>query len=308
MRGSALLDKMTLIDPAYVMDAEAAPTRKGRLWRKWAAAAACLGLVLAAAWLGLRAPAPGTPPAEESAGALPAENGVTIPKMEVNLSADLYGDMLGFFIYQGRCYLEYERLPDAADLVGEYRGTATGLVDEWTPAEGYVELAGSIYGDFYTVRGYDPEFMLCMKWGEDTVVTYVCGTGITVRTGAELYEDRFHLAEQYTGVSYETQASWFSPAPEQQTLQNAGDAVAAFLRGLNAGPCLLWDTVPPGAVEEQALYQDLRYHVYFTLRDGLTVHLWLYEGGYVRCQGMMDVCVQVSEEVYLPFLALLEQE
>ena len=48
MRGKELLDKMELIDPAYVEAAEAAPVRKtGNLKRfRWAVAAACLCIIL----------------------------------------------------------------------------------------------------------------------------------------------------------------------------------------------------------------------------------------------------------------------
>ena len=43
MRGSELLDKMALIDPAYLAEAERAPVRRGKPWlRRAAAAAACL--------------------------------------------------------------------------------------------------------------------------------------------------------------------------------------------------------------------------------------------------------------------------
>ncbi len=48
MRGNEFLDKMELIDPAYVEAADAEPKKK-RAWMKWAAAAACLCLIAAAA-------------------------------------------------------------------------------------------------------------------------------------------------------------------------------------------------------------------------------------------------------------------
>lgn len=48
MRGNELLDKMELADPAYVEAADRKPLRKRRGWIPWAAAAACLCLLLAA--------------------------------------------------------------------------------------------------------------------------------------------------------------------------------------------------------------------------------------------------------------------
>ena len=45
MRGNELLDKMELIDPAYIEAADAAPNKRKSVWAKWGAAAACLCLV-----------------------------------------------------------------------------------------------------------------------------------------------------------------------------------------------------------------------------------------------------------------------
>lgn len=53
MRGNELLDKMDLIDAAYVEAAEARPKKKRKAWMKWTAAAACLSLVSVAAVMGL---------------------------------------------------------------------------------------------------------------------------------------------------------------------------------------------------------------------------------------------------------------
>ena len=41
MRGNEFLDKMELIDPAYVEAADATPKKKKSVWVKWGAVAAC---------------------------------------------------------------------------------------------------------------------------------------------------------------------------------------------------------------------------------------------------------------------------
>ena len=48
MRGNELLDKMELIHSAYIDAADEKPAGKKHPWRKWAAAAACLCLIIAA--------------------------------------------------------------------------------------------------------------------------------------------------------------------------------------------------------------------------------------------------------------------
>ena len=45
MRGNELLDKMDLIDPAYIEAADTAPNKRKSVWAKWGTLAACLCLV-----------------------------------------------------------------------------------------------------------------------------------------------------------------------------------------------------------------------------------------------------------------------
>ena len=50
MRGNELLEKMELVDPAYVAAADA-PVKKGTpRWLRWGAMAACLCLVIGGIW------------------------------------------------------------------------------------------------------------------------------------------------------------------------------------------------------------------------------------------------------------------
>lgn len=61
MRGDSFLDKMELIDPAYVEAADEMPKRKKRGWIKWGSLAACLCLIIAVAFAIGRQPAPTNP-------------------------------------------------------------------------------------------------------------------------------------------------------------------------------------------------------------------------------------------------------
>lgn len=58
MRGDELLDKLELVDPAYVEAADEKPVKKKTSWVKWGAAAACLGAVLLAGAFLLREKGP----------------------------------------------------------------------------------------------------------------------------------------------------------------------------------------------------------------------------------------------------------
>lgn len=275
--------------------------RKKNKGLKWGALAACLCLVIVGAviWRQIQ------PSHTEGTGIIISENGVTIPQMNVSLSANEAADMMGFFIYQGKCYVWYERIYDDVDIIGEHLGTATGLINEWTPKEGYVELAGSVKGDFYSVRGYDPAFMLCMKEPDGTVSTYICNNGLTLKYGSELYEDRLHLSGNFEAVQYESRASWYHGRGERYQMNSINDIVLDFIKGMNSSQFVPCDSVPLDEGHTSLADTEL-YHMYFQMKDGTTVHLRLHENGYVKFNGMSALCVQIPEENYNPLLNLLD--
>lgn len=271
-------------------------------WLKWGAVAACLCI---AAVLSVVIVKPVTNEQVEAPPVITGD-GVTIPPMEITLSDGLAFDMIGFFIYQGRIYVQYEWFYEDIDIVGEYLGTATGLIDEWTPEDGYVELAGSVSGDFYSVNGFDPTFMLCMK-DSDAICTYICNKGITLKYGRELYDERLHLAGNISDAYYESHESWDHHKGELHKLDKDSTAIEAFINEMCSGEFILWSTILSNeGYSPDSVYDTETFHVYFRMNNGTTVHLRLYKNGYVRFQGIMDVCVQVSEETYNSLIELMK--
>ena len=234
--------------------------------------------------------------------------GVTIPPLDVYLGNDVAADMIAFFIYQGRCYVQYDTLDEDDGLIGEHLGTAIGLIDEWTPEDGYVDLAGSIGGDFYAVNGYDPEFMLCMKSDNGNLQLYICNNGITLQYGSELYEDRLHLSGNIDAVEFESRASWYNSENERYRLtEDCNEIIETFIHQLDAAEFLLSDQIP---LEDgvTSIYETEIYHIYFKMQNGMTVHLRLYQNGYVRFDGMLDVAVQIPETEWQMLLDVLENK
>lgn len=305
MRGNELLDKMEGINPAYIEEAGNASRKKKNAWIKWAApVAACLCLAVVGALFLQR----NTKSENEGPYIVLTEDGVTIPQMEVSLSKSeaSMADMIAFFIYNGHCYVQYKWLEDA-DIVGEYLGTATGLIDEWTPKEGYVDFAGSVQGDFFAVKGYDPSFMLCMKYATGEVLTYICDNGITLKYGAELYEDRLHLSGNYSAVQYETRESWNFSKQEFYHISGNDMVVSSFVEQLDKAEFMPWDDVPKKEdMTASSIYDTEIYHVYFKMNNGTDIHLRLYRNGYVRFQGLLDICVQIPEDTFQSFVDMLD--
>lgn len=300
-----LYDSLTNVREDFVEEAQAAPSAKRPAWVRWCALAACLCLLVVGTFVWRPWNQGGNKPASPPASAAQTAKGITIPKAEVTLSQPdgVEMDMLAFFIYQGRCYLQYDRLDHGSDLVGEKVGTATGLIDEWTPAEGYVELAGSVSGDFYTVRGFDPAFMLCMKEEGDAVQLFVCNNGITLYQGSELFEDRLGLSDGLKAVTYEDEDSWYDDKEDIHTLHDL-DAAKTLIAAMDEAEFQLSDQAELYEEEDGGLSKEL-YHVYCKLDNGVTVTLRLFQGGYVTFTGLPDACVQVPEATFDAFLAAL---
>lgn len=295
MRGNELLDKMELIDPFYVEAADVMPTANKRKYFRWGIMAASLCLIVWGIFLWGQTSSPNI---RKESGVTVSENGVNIPK------TDLSADMEAFFIYQGRCYVLCGAINNDKSVVGEFLGTATGRINEWTPQDGYVEFAGSVQGDFYAVTGYDPSFMLCITWEKtDRVEFYICTTGITLKYGSELYEDRLHLSGNYNEVLYESSTSFYPGKDEIFQLQNS-DVILDFIEQINAATFIPCDSLPLKD-GQTSIFDTEQYHLYFKMNHVMEIHLRLFENGYVRFEGLPDLCLQISKESYDALLNLL---
>lgn len=88
-------------------------------------------------------------------------------------------------------------------------------------------------------------------------------------------------------------------------MNNVNDIVLDFIKEINSATFLLRDSIP--LEEGQTSIADTElYHLYFQMENGMLIHLRLHENGYVRFNGLRDLCVQVSEESYHALLNLLD--
>lgn len=241
---------------------------------------------------------------------LPNENkkGVTIPKMEVYLgnTEELAADMIAFFIHNGRCYVQYDLVKNGADFVGKRVGTIRGMIDEWTPEDGYVDGAGSVTGDIYEVEGVSPDFMLCMVWDDGVVETYINNNGISLEKGSDLVDDRLHLRANFETVSFQTDKEYShtqkapNELPEdtkklfQQFLDSFAEHEFVYMEGKSYYPY-------GGNTDNSHIY-----HLYFTTENGLVIRFSLMGDGYVCFPWINGVCVQIEREIYDEVVQLLQ--
>lgn len=285
------------IDSHYVQESAQYTAQRMPL-RRALAAAACLVLLLLGVFALSR-------PADTvgASGITVSAEGVAIPQMRVGLSSHgATADMLAFFIYGGRSYVAYDTAPAA--LKGSYLGTASGSIDEWTSSTDYVELSGSIGGDFFAVAGYDPAFLLCMDQGGNQVMLYINDNGITLKDGADLFAQRLHLAGNYTAVTAQTRDDWYYSRGVFTDLTAYTGVLDTFVDALNNGAFVpIADILPDGVT---SVYDSLEtHHLFFDMADGTTIHLRLFRGGYVQFAGIGGVCVQMDVQAFDSLVAPL---
>lgn len=201
-----------------------------------------------------------------------------------------------------RCFFKQEHLK-CPDIAVFYNGES--LLEDKGEKDIYVEFAGSVKGDFYSVKGYDPAFMLCMKEPNGAISTYICDNGITLKYGSDLFEDRLHLSGNFESVQYESLLSWYYSRGERYQMNSINDIVLDFIKEMNSSQFVPYDSVPLDEGHTSLADTEL-YHLYFQMKDGTTVHLCLHENGYVRFDGMLALCIQIPKENYNTLLNLLD--
>lgn len=289
MKQEKIMDALNLLDDEMICEVDEFRKKKQfrikkteRKWKKWGTIAAgiCLLIVGVKMWDALT-------------------------ESEKLTSGGKY-DMIAFFIYQGNMYEQYE-IVDAPELVGEYVGTATGQIDEWSTEEDYVESSGSIQGDFYEVNGFSPEFMLCMKQDDGSVSTYINADGLVLEKGAELFEDYLHLAGNYQEVQYQTRDEWYYGTGEPKTIpEEYAEEVSRFVGALDDGEIIAAVSYPVKEGEED-IYAAEIYHMYFQMENGMQIHLRIFKNGYVAFAGAPEQLVQVEEPAFEEMIQVLEE-
>lgn len=200
-----------------------------------------------------------------------------IPEVEDGIATD----MIGLIVYKGNIYTQgniYTKDSTTSKLIGEYIGYATGTISEWSTQDDYAkELASTYMGDVYTVNGYDPDFRICIVWGNNIqFMEHLNGIGIT--TGKDIYSKRLHIDNGITSVEYLNYQEYISgfdngiyanPKP----LELTDDELDSFINAINEG-----SFADNGNGYLFNDYNNLSY-IYLHLKDGTVVTLLLKDDG-----------------------------
>ena len=325
------VEKLREIDEP-VKGIEIQQNRRFQNWRKWTSLAACIGVLILVAglWNGIGKDGLGNSsdiesvhPENDNLGEEDEEKdflennkedkvededavdtdsvvdgvAVTLPAYQVSLGQSDYAesDMALFFIYEGRCYVQTCDYM-SQDVMGKYVCSTTGLIDEWTEKDGYVELAGSLEADIYTVKGVDPEFMLCTIYDGGVVETFVHNNGITLSRGAEILEWLGFEVGKEEYVSFCNKGN----SCTTEVSEEAKEILDKFFAIFAENKVILRKDISTTTNEEDI------YHLVIVTEDGVPLHFELLNGGYVSYYGLNNICVKVDERIYKYVIDVLE--
>ena len=268
-------------------------------WRKYSglAAVACICLLIVSIAVVEQWQKQKPKNTQQPASDVVATGSISVPAIQLPKGNDLDAyAMIGLIVYQGRIYNQVEwyqgeKAAAISSLVGEHLGFAKGNIDEWSEQDDYAEeFAASAYGDVYAVNGYSTEFRICIvdQYTDDNeeMVDYITFfenlNGISLTTGADLFEERLKMQENWEAVQYQTHESWDYALGEFHELSGITKIqINDFFTELNSTEFL--DMTGTDIYDWADKKQT---HLYVTLKDGTNVELRLMEGGYVGYQGL----------------------
>ncbi|MBR4132794.1 MAG: hypothetical protein IKT99_07425, partial [Oscillospiraceae bacterium] len=233
---------------------------------------------------------------------------VQIPTVELpERTEGVEADMIGLVVYHGAVYTEAQMfLGDEAEtvkqLAAQHLGRARGNIDEWSSQDDYAtELASTCTGEIYTVSGYDPDFRLCavqeMLNDDGTAAPWVWFlerlNGISLATGADLFDARLCLPGRIESAQYENDGDWNEGRNNWLPLDDV-EAVEHLVEAACEGQfAYVHDEQPDFYSRERR-----QVHLRLTLTDGTVAELRLFEGGWVGYQPLGWYFVNIPGEAF----------
>ena len=265
--------------------------RKRLNWRTWSSLVACICFIIVSIAMVEQWKKQIPKDTQRPASDVESTGSISVPAIQLPKGDGAAYDMIGLIVYQGRIYTQVgwyqgEKAAAIKGLVGEHLGFAKGNIDEWSKQDDYAEeFAATAYGDVYAVNGYSTQFRICIVANDemvDRITFYENLNGISLTTGADLFEERLKMQENWETVQYQTHESWNHALGNFNELSGITKTqVNEFFNELNSAE--FHDMTGTDIYD----WTDKRQtHLYVTLKDGTYIELRLLEGGYVGYHGL----------------------
>lgn len=294
MRENPIFTAISETEPQFLRETERVRQKGKRRRQRLAgsAGALCLLCLLGGGWLLAQEQPTEEIPVSSLSSTLPSGQGVTIPESQgIPGKGTLSSFRYPALFYEGREYCGTAFLSDDS-LLSTRLGTVETPLGEAeygnlqrllsTPAgaayEDYYEPAGTTAGDFFSVEGYDPEFLLCME-ESGQLRLFLSGEGRTFFTGEDLFGKLFSSKGRGKRLALGTDSKSLSGEPED------------FLQALCQSP----------AVPKSEIPQEIPREMVLELTDGVSLPLELYSDGSVVLSGLWEVGFQMEKTDFSPW-------
>lgn len=228
------------------------------------------------------------------------------------------------FIYHGKIYASYMYYAPLSGFFGEKVGAITHcheLIEYACYSEMELEaedpefniddyeLMGTCSdGNIYSVKGYDPEIMLCMRNIDGSIKIYINNGEETLGSVRSFTEDLFGISDRVTAVAYSGSTNYDEKIGSDQyelLRTDYREAIDAFIEGLDNGEMI--ESLP------EYDYTDKRYFFRLVLSDGMDMSIVMFEDGNVIVQsGSLFQsagieAVRVDKKAIVPLKSLMKK-
>lgn len=259
-----------------------------------------------------------------------SEHGVTIEAIDIAQQNFDETPVPTFFIYKNKCYVYFStvfstkenqiHLYDHNTFLEQYVGKSKKVDINTFKKRPYTELTGTITREFFTVKGIDSTFMLCSrsKADENYIDLWLNSSDISLKKGADLFENLLHLNDNCKQVTYLPNHAHYQweiskinqELPDVHVLLYQDYAVVSrFLEGLNEGTFIYPQDVAQN--EASIIEGNKTYAIIIQLTNDLCIPLTIYEDGYVRLEGFREfsnLLVKVDQMVVQELIEVLNQK
>lgn len=230
----------------------------------------------------------------------PGGYAVYVPAVKMPEYEDgMYASMISLISYKGNVYTFASMTdePDTEHLLDRYIGEANPIIDEYSKKTDYSnQLASTMSGSVYTVKGYSEDFRLCVV--NEIGFTFLEKlNGVGFNKGSELFGDRLNLKGRITDVKAESFDSWNYDKGELFTPTLSEDSINQFLDALYSGT--FYDCRTDFTENGTDVYDtDGQGFIHLILDDGTTVLLRLFRDGKVMYDGLGWYAVEMPGEAF----------
>ncbi len=230
-------------------------------------------------------------------------SGIELRRWEVSLEPHHYDliDVEPFLTYKGKAYIRYEMTGNDKALRGNYLGEVLphDMVKGWKKGDPYPDFVGFFSGKVYTVRGYDPDYLLAVDTDAHGLEIYYCPRLERIRNGRDILGKQFHLREKMKTLIVHVPIS----DDEVETRQIDVDACRNLMEQV-VKECMRarFEVIDPA---------DYPQERWFSIADeyGLPVRLLLREQGYIQVIPLYEretICLKLKDSTYQQLSDFLE--